>query len=117
MQSRHNKYASTHASAAALRRSELFRTRECAPVAGALAGLLSLEGISWDGDLEAHDDLTVDPAQDFRAAAALAHAVRRSGHTVRSLTDCLIAAIALRHGGMVWHCDADYVRIAEVSDL
>ena len=63
------------------------------------------------------DDLTVDPAQDFRTAAALARAVRRSGHTVRSLTDCLIAAIALRHGTIVWHCDQDYARIAEVSGL
>jgi predicted nucleic acid-binding protein len=63
------------------------------------------------------EDLTVDSAQDFRAAAALARAVRRSGHTVRSLTDCLIAAIALRHGTMLWHCDQDYVRIADVSDL
>jgi predicted nucleic acid-binding protein len=63
------------------------------------------------------DDLAVDPAQDFRAAAALARAVRRSGHTVRSLTDCLIAAIALRHDTAVWHCDDDYVRIADVTDL
>lgn len=63
------------------------------------------------------DDLTVEPAQDFRAAAALARAVRRSGHTVGSLTDCLIAAIALRHGTAVWHCDQVYLRIAEVSDL
>lgn len=63
------------------------------------------------------DDLTVDPSQDFRAAATLARAVRRSGHTVRSLTDCLIAAVALRHDAVVWHCDEDYVRIAGVSDL
>jgi predicted nucleic acid-binding protein len=63
------------------------------------------------------DDLTVDPAQDFRAAATLARAVRRSGHTVRSLTDCLIAAIALRHDTDIWHCDEDYVRIAEVTEL
>lgn len=63
------------------------------------------------------DDLDVDPAQDFRAAAALARAVRRSGHTLRSLTDCLIAAVALRHGTTVWHCDGDFVRIADVTDL
>jgi predicted nucleic acid-binding protein len=63
------------------------------------------------------DDLSVDPSQDFRAAATLARAVRRSGHTVRSLTDCLIAAIALRHDTAVWHCDEDYVRIADVTDL
>lgn len=63
------------------------------------------------------DDLFVDPAQDFRAAAALARAVRRGGHTVRSLTDCLIAAVALRHDTTVWHRDEDYVRIADVADL
>ena len=63
------------------------------------------------------EDLPVDPGQDFRAAAMLARAVRRSGHAVRSITDCLIAAIALRHGSDVWHCDADFVRIADVSDL
>lgn len=63
------------------------------------------------------DDLVVDPAQDFRAAATIARAVRRNGHTVRSLTDCLIAAVALRHHITVWHCDADYVRIADATEL
>lgn len=63
------------------------------------------------------DDLPVDVTQDLRSAAALARAVRRSGHTVRSLTDCLIAAVALRHDTAVWHCDEDYVRIAAVTDL
>ena len=63
------------------------------------------------------EDLTVDPAADFRAAAALARAVRRAGHTVRSTTDCLIAAIALRNDVPLWHCDEDYVRIAAVSVL
>lgn len=53
------------------------------------------------------EDLTVDSAQDFRAAATPARAVRHSGHTVRSLTNCLIAAIALRRGTEVWHCDED----------
>jgi predicted nucleic acid-binding protein len=31
------------------------------------------------------DGLTVDPAHDFRTAATLARAVRRNGHSVRSL--------------------------------
>lgn len=70
-----------------------------------------------EDQLGALEDLTVDPAQDFRAAATLARAVRRGGHTARSLTDCLIAALALRHDAEVWHCDEDYVRIAEVTDL
>lgn len=63
------------------------------------------------------DDLVVEPTQDFRAAAMLARAIRRGGHTVRSLNDCLIAAVALRHDADVWHCDEDYVRIAAVSCL
>ncbi len=63
------------------------------------------------------EDLPVDATQDFRKAAALARDVRRAGHSVRSLTDCLIAAVALRHHLQVWHCDEDYVRIAAVSDL
>ncbi|MEO7352081.1 MAG: PIN domain nuclease [Marmoricola sp.] len=63
------------------------------------------------------EDLVVDPAKDFRAAATLARAVHRNGHTVGSLTDCLIAAVALRHDTTVWHCDADYVRIADVTEL
>lgn len=62
-------------------------------------------------------DLPVDPTRDFRDAAALARAVRRAGHTVRSLTDCLITSVALRHGAPVWHCDEDYVRLAAVCDL
>ena len=66
------------------------------------------------GTLEA---LPVDPSHDFRAAATLARAVRRSGHTVRSMIDCLVAAIALRYGSDVWHCDEDFVRIADVTDL
>lgn len=63
------------------------------------------------------EDLSFDPSQDFRSAAALAREVRRGGHSVRSLTDCLIAVVALRHHATVWHCDEDYVRIAAVSDL
>jgi len=70
-----------------------------------------------EDQLGALEDLTVDPAQDFRAAAALSRAVRRTGHIVRSTTDCLIAAIALRHEVPLWHCDQDYLRIAEVTGL
>ncbi|MEO5853590.1 MAG: PIN domain-containing protein [Nocardioides sp.] len=62
------------------------------------------------------DDLTVVPVRDFRATAALARAVRHGGHPVRSLADCLIAAVALRHEAALWHCHEDYVRMAGVSD-
>ncbi len=63
------------------------------------------------------EDLTLDPSQDFRRAAALARAVRSHGNTVRSLTDCLIATIALRNDVTLWHCDTDFLLIAEVTRL
>lgn len=42
---------------------------------------------------------------------------RRSGLTVRSSIDCLIAACALRHDLEVMHRNRDYAAIAEVSAL
>jgi len=42
---------------------------------------------------------------------------RRSGFTVRSGVDCLIAACALRHGLMVLHHDRDFDALARVSSL
>ncbi|WP_086829020.1 PIN domain nuclease [Allokutzneria sp. NRRL B-24872] len=59
--------------------------------------------------------LDVDPAIDFHQAADLYRAVRRSGHTVRSAVDCLIASVALRNDVVLMHKDADYERIAAVA--
>jgi predicted nucleic acid-binding protein len=53
----------------------------------------------------------------FEEAAQLYRAVRRSGRTVRSGVDCLIAACALRHGLPVAHVDRDYEAIGAVSAL
>jgi len=50
-------------------------------------------------------------------AVALYRAARRQGLTVRSSTDCLIAACALRHGLEVVHRDRDYAALARVSAL
>ena len=58
-------------------------------------------------------DLAVGPA-DFDAAADIYRAVRSSGHDIRSSIDCLIAAVAERHGARLVHSDVDYVRIAAV---
>lgn len=44
-------------------------------------------------------------------------AVRRTGRTVRSLVDCLIAAVALRHDVALMHKDADYTAIAACLPL
>ena len=53
----------------------------------------------------------VDSAVDlFRLA-------RRAGVRVRSSTDCLIAACAVRHGLSVVHCDRDYRHLARIAPL
>ncbi|MDO5502959.1 MAG: PIN domain nuclease [Actinomycetia bacterium] len=61
--------------------------------------------------------LAVAPPLDYRAAAAIYRTVRSSGHTLRSLQDCLIAAIAIRHDVMLLDTDRDYERIAAVTTL
>ena len=53
----------------------------------------------------------------FVEAAELYRAARRSGITVRSSIDCLIAACAIRHGLGVMHIDRDYDAIARISPL
>lgn len=50
-------------------------------------------------------------------AADLYRAARRSGLTVRSGVDCLIAASAIRHGLQVLHRDRDFDVIARISPL
>ena len=61
--------------------------------------------------------LSLDAAVDFRAAAQIYRAGRRRGRTIRSLNDCLIAAMAIRHDATVVHRDADFDVIAEISNL
>ena len=52
------------------------------------------------------------PVQDVEEAAAIHRLCRRGGHTVRSLIDCLVAAMALRLDVEVAHRDRDYEIIA-----
>ena len=61
--------------------------------------------------------LDVDPHIDFRTAAALSRASRARGRTVRSLMDCLIAAVAIRHDAVLVHRDRDFEALAAVSSL
>ena len=61
--------------------------------------------------------LRIEQAVDFRTAAAIYRSARRGGRTVRSITDCLIAAVAMRHGARVIHRDADYDVIAALTTL
>ena len=55
-------------------------------------------------------EVIVEAAQLYRAA-------RRSGLTIRSGVDCLIAACAVRHHLTVLHRDRDFDLIARVSSL
>jgi predicted nucleic acid-binding protein len=50
-------------------------------------------------------------------AVALYRAGRRSGLTIRSSVDCLIAACALRHNLTVLHHDRDFELLRRVSPL
>jgi predicted nucleic acid-binding protein len=54
---------------------------------------------------------------DYEAAADVYRACRRAGHTVRALTDCLIASVAMRGGLAVLHADADFDAIARHAPL
>jgi predicted nucleic acid-binding protein len=59
--------------------------------------------------------LSVEVDVDFDEAADLYHAVRAAGHTVRSVMDCLIAAVAIRTEAVLVHQDRDFDRIAAVA--
>ena len=54
---------------------------------------------------------------DHETAAALYRAARRTGATVRSLLDCLVAAAALRTDSSLLARDRDFEVIARVSPL
>jgi len=58
--------------------------------------------------------INVEPDGDFELAADIYRAVRRGGNTVRSIVDCLIAAVAHRSGAELVHRDVDMERIAAV---
>ncbi len=61
--------------------------------------------------------LPVEGLADYEAAAELYRRCRAGGETVRSLTDCLIAAVALRHGANLLHRDHDFEVIARHTPL
>jgi predicted nucleic acid-binding protein len=61
--------------------------------------------------------LEVEGLADYEDAALLQRLCRRGGDTVRSMIDCLIAAIALREGRPLLARDRDFERIAGHVDL
>lgn len=54
------------------------------------------------------EHVPVEGLGDFEQAASLYRTCRRSGETVRALTDCLIAAVAVRADLEVLHADRDF---------
>lgn len=54
---------------------------------------------------------------DYQRAALLYRTCRQSGSTVRSMIDCLIAAIAIRSSATVLHADRDFSAIARHTQL
>lgn len=61
--------------------------------------------------------LPVEGLADYEAAADLYRRCRVGGETVRKLTDCLIAAVALRHGAALLHRDHDFEVLARHTPL
>ena len=51
-------------------------------------------------------------SSDYEMAAALYRSCRHGGETVRRLIDCLIGAVAFRHGALVLHADSDLTTLA-----
>lgn len=63
------------------------------------------------------DFVPVAGLADFETAASLYRKCRRAGETVRVLTDCLIAAVAMRAGVDLLHGDKDFEALARHTEL
>jgi predicted nucleic acid-binding protein len=57
------------------------------------------------------------PFSTYLEAAEIYSHGRRKGYTIRSSTDCLIAAIAIQNDVPVWHKDRDFTVIAKFTRL
>lgn len=60
------------------------------------------------------DPLSIDT---YLQAVDIYRQGRRKGYTIRSSTDCLIAAIAIENRVPVWHRDRDFAAIAKYTGL
>ena len=57
------------------------------------------------------------PIALFLSAAEIYRLGRAKGYTIRSSTDCLIAAIAIENGVPVWHKDRAFETVARYTSL
>ena len=61
--------------------------------------------------------IATDGLGDYEEAAAIYRRCRRAGETVRALTDCLIATVAIRASLDVLQADRDFDTIARHTEL
>lgn len=61
--------------------------------------------------------LAVEGPADYESAAELYRLCRRGGETPRKLSDCLIAAVAIRNDAELLCADADFLAIARHAPL
>lgn len=61
--------------------------------------------------------VSIEGLGDYEEAAALYRRCRRAGETIRSLTDCLIAAVAIRAALPLLHADRDFDALARRTEL
>ena len=64
-----------------------------------------------------HEFIRTQAPLDYELAADVYRHCRYEGITVRKLTDCLIAAVAVRSGAVLMHCDSDFELIAKKLSL
>ena len=83
-----------------------------------------LSGLRSDGEVrritELFDGLDRPPeldTADYIAAAGIFRTCRSQGETIRSLVDCLIAQLCLRHGYSLLSKDRDFTKIARLFPL
>jgi predicted nucleic acid-binding protein len=99
---------------------DLFNFVTCGPVVQEV-----LQGLSDDFEGEAlHDAFLALPVLSdplsvglFLSAARIYQQGRAKGFTIRSSTDCLIAAIAIENKVAVWHQDRDFEAISRFTPL
>ncbi|HEX5309133.1 MAG TPA: PIN domain nuclease [Solirubrobacteraceae bacterium] len=61
--------------------------------------------------------LAIDGLADYERAAELYRRCRLAGETPRKLSDCVIAAVAIRADASVLCCDADFLTLARHTPL
>lgn len=64
-----------------------------------------------------HRVLELDGVEDMRRAGECLRRSRLAGRTVRSMTDCLIAAVCIREEIPLMHDDRDFATLAELTPL